>query len=192
MHETSDCFYFIITFSYTKYFCTLIYRRRSLYSFLLYLAHWKNLTHWGRVTQKSVGILIIIVSDNGLLPSRRQAIIWTNAGLFSVGPLRTYFSEILTKIQQFSLKKMHLKMSSAKRRLCCIGLNVLIDAHTHVLLLIDKASHHLHSGRERVFQTADTLHHHIYNFLSHFAGSTWNDKPTMRCVNKWSYPHVVM
>ena len=27
-------FYPIITFSYTKYFCTLIYRRRSLYSFL--------------------------------------------------------------------------------------------------------------------------------------------------------------
>ena len=30
---------------------------------------------------KCVGILTIIGSDNGLSPGRRQAIIWTNAGL---------------------------------------------------------------------------------------------------------------
>ena len=39
--------------------------------------------------------------------------------------LRTYFSENLIKIQQFSLKKMHMKMSSAKWRPSCLGLNVL-------------------------------------------------------------------
>ena len=55
-------------------------------------------------------------SDNGLSPVRHQAIIWTNAGLLSNRPLRIYFSENLIKIQQFSLKKMHLKMSSAKWR----------------------------------------------------------------------------
>ena len=86
-----------------------------------------RLTHWGRVTRICVGKITIIASVNGLSPERRQAIIWTNAGLLSIGTLRTYFSEILIKIQQFSLKKMHLKMSSAKRRLCCLGLNVLID-----------------------------------------------------------------
>ena len=66
---------------------------------------------------------------------RRQAIIWTNAGLLSIGPLRTNFSEILIKIQQYSLKKMHLKMSSAKQRLCCLGPNVLNQTptiHIHV------------------------------------------------------------
>ena len=42
-----------------------------------------------------------------------------------VGPLLTNFSETLIKLQQFTLKKMHLKMSSAKRRLCCFGPNVL-------------------------------------------------------------------
>ena len=84
------------------------------------------LTHWGRVTHICVGKLIIIGSDNDLSPDRRQAIIWPNAGLLSIGPLWTYFSENLIKIQQFSLKKMHVKMSSAKWRSSCLGLNVLI------------------------------------------------------------------
>ena len=83
------------------------------------------LTHWGRVTHICVGKLIIIGSDNGLSPDRRQAIIWTNVGLMSIGPLRTYYSENLIKIQQFSLKKLHVKMSSAKWRPSCLGLNVL-------------------------------------------------------------------
>ena len=83
-----------------------------------------HLTHWGRVTHICVGKLIIIGSDNGLSPYRRQAIIWINAGLLPIGPLRTYFSENLIKMQQFSLKKMHVKMS-AKWCLSCLGLNVL-------------------------------------------------------------------
>ena len=68
------------------------------------------LTHRGLVTHICVGKLIIIGSDNGLSPDRRQAIIWTNAGLLSIGPLGIYFSENLIKIQQFSLKKMQVKM----------------------------------------------------------------------------------
>ena len=55
-------------------------------------------------------------SDNGLAPIRRQAIIWTNAGLLSIGPSGTNISEILIKIQNFSFKKMHLKILSAKMR----------------------------------------------------------------------------
>ena len=41
-------------------------------------------THWGRVTHICIGKLPIIVSDNGLLPDRRQAIIWTNAGILLI------------------------------------------------------------------------------------------------------------
>ena len=52
------------------------------------------LTHWGRVTHICVGKLTIIGSDNGLSPERRQAIIWTNAGILLIGPLGTNFSEI--------------------------------------------------------------------------------------------------
>ena len=64
---------------------------------------------------------VSIGSDNGLLPIRRQAIIWTNAGLLSIGPLGTNFSEILIKIQNFSFTKIHLKISSAKWRPFCPG-----------------------------------------------------------------------
>ena len=83
------------------------------------------LTHWGRVTHICVGKLTISGSDNGLSPGRRQAIIWTNAGIFLIGALGTNVSEILIKIYTFSLNKIHLKMSSGKRQPSCIGLNVL-------------------------------------------------------------------
>ena len=69
--------------------------------------------------------LTIIGSDNGLSPERRQANIWINDGILLIGTLGTNFSEILSKIHTFSLKKMHLKTSSAKRRPYCLGLNVL-------------------------------------------------------------------
>ena len=84
-----------------------------------------TLTHWGRVTHICVNKLTIIGSDNGLSPNRRQAIIWTNAGLLLIGPLGTNFSEILIELHSFSFKKMHVKMLSAKRRPFCLGLNVL-------------------------------------------------------------------
>ena len=95
------------------------------------LVHWliyassgfNKLTHWGRVTHICFGKLTIIGSDNGLSPGRRQAIIWTIAGILLIGPLGTNFSEILIGIQIFSFKKMHLKMSSAKWRPFCLGLS---------------------------------------------------------------------
>ena len=84
-----------------------------------------TLTHWGRVTHICVIELTIIGSDNGLSPDRRQAIIWTNAGLLLFGPLGTNFSEILIEILTFSFKKMRLKVSSVKRWPFCLGINVL-------------------------------------------------------------------
>ena len=84
-----------------------------------------GLTHWGRVTHICVSKLASIVSDNGLSPGRRQAIIWTNAGILLIGPLGTNFSEILIEIHTFSIKKMRMKVSSVKRRPFCLGLNVL-------------------------------------------------------------------
>ena len=93
---------------------------------VLWLRNLHSWTHWGPVTHICVGTLTIIVSENGLSPGRRQAIIWTNAGILLTGPQGTNFSEILTGIQAFSFKKMHLKMSSAKWRPFCFGLNVLI------------------------------------------------------------------
>ena len=85
-----------------------------------------TLTHWGRVTHIYVSKLITIGSDNGLSPEWRQAIIWTNAGILLIGPMGTNFSEILIEIQTFSLKKIRLKMLSAKCWPFCLSLNVLI------------------------------------------------------------------
>ena len=74
---------------------------------------------------KCVGNLTIIGLDNGLLPGRCQAIIWTNARILLSGPLGTSFNEILIKICTFSFKKVHLKVLSAKWQPFCFGLNVL-------------------------------------------------------------------
>ena len=86
------------------------------------------LTHWFRVTHTCICVsdLSIPGSDNGLSPGRRQAIIWTNARILSVGSLGTNFNEIWIKINIFSLTKMHLQISSAKWRPFCPGRDELI------------------------------------------------------------------
>ena len=48
-----------------------------------------------------VSKLTTIGSDNGLEPGRRQAIIWTNAGILLIAPLGTNLSEILIEIETF-------------------------------------------------------------------------------------------
>ena len=90
------------------------------------LTYATSLTHWGRAMQICVCKLTIIGSENGLSPGRRQAIIWINVGILLIGPLGTNISEILSRIQTFSFKEMHLKLSSAKGRPFCLGLDVLI------------------------------------------------------------------
>ena len=68
------------------------------------------LNHWGRVTHICVGNLTVIGSDNGLSSGRRQAIIWTSAGILFIRPLGTNLSEILLEMHTFSFTKMHSKM----------------------------------------------------------------------------------
>ena len=115
----------------------------SLYFLIKAWAYWSNVWNWEvkinlklpfsieDSSEKSVAILLthhwltIIGADNGLSPGRRQAIIWTNAGILLIEPLGTNFSEILIRIKIFSFNKMRLKMSSAKWRPLCLGLNVL-------------------------------------------------------------------
>ena len=66
---------------------------------LILIPAWiSNYIHWGRVTHICVNKLTIIGSNNGLSPGRRQALIWTNAGILLIGPLGTNFSEILIEI----------------------------------------------------------------------------------------------
>ena len=129
---------------------------------------WIHLTHWGRVTHICVSDLTSIGSDNGLSPGRRQAIIRNNAGILLIRPLGTNFSELLVEILIFSFKKMRLKVSSAKRRPFCLGLNefksvmlfrraqgneyksmALIEAQTCVVH-INKGIHRINSLRPRL------------------------------------------
>ena len=69
--------------------------------------------------------LTIIGSDNGFVPGRREAIIWTNAGIMLIGPLGINFSEILIEIHVFSSMKMPLKLSSVKFWPYRLSLNVV-------------------------------------------------------------------
>ena len=83
----------------------------------------------------------IIASVNGLLPGRRQAIVWTNAGIVLIWALGTNFSEPLSEIHTASFKKMHFKMSSGKWRQLCLGLNVLTPVEQHLIISSHVYSH---------------------------------------------------
>ena len=123
----------LVYLNYSKLFSSawdLIFPTASLYLDWYYkkiisIPYTIMLTHWGRVTHICVSRLTITGSDNGLSPGRRQAIIWTNAGILLIGPLGTNFSENLIAILTFSFTKMRLKVSSANWWPFCLGLNVL-------------------------------------------------------------------
>ena len=70
-----------------------------------------------------VGNLTIIGSDNGLWDARRQAIIWTNDRLLSIGTLGTNINEILIEILAFSFQKIHViwKMVALLSRHQCVN-----------------------------------------------------------------------
>ena len=110
---------------YKYLYATLAYHINTCEGTNLMYPSWTTLAHWGRVTHICVSDLIIIGLDNGLLPGRCQAIIWTNAVILLIGHLGTNFSAILIEIITLSFKKMHLKVSSVKWRQFCLCLNVL-------------------------------------------------------------------
>ena len=73
--------------------------------------------------------LAIFGSDNGLPPGQHQAIIWTNARILFIGPLRTNSGEILIEIDTFSFNKIYLKMPSRKWWPFRIDRNVLMKQY---------------------------------------------------------------
>ena len=144
--------------------------------------YWKCLTHWGRVTHICVSKLTIIGSDNGLSPDRRQANVWTNAGLLLIGPLGTNFSEILIEILTFSFKKMRLKVSSAKRQPFCLGLNVLtlvdicvVKSNVTVMLyaLLGRYDEHEHSANIAVTFRAGCMQRSWHTSRGHPDSQQW-------------------
>ena len=58
----------------------------------------------------------------------------TAYGVDVIGPTAKKFDEVLINIKAFWLKKMHLKMPSAKWRPFCLGLNVWTHFSDHICL----------------------------------------------------------
>ena len=76
-------------------------------------------TYWGRATHICVSKQIIIGSDNGVSPGRRQAIIRTNAGISLIWTMGTNFSEILSEFIHFHSRKYIWK--------CCLEIGVILS-----------------------------------------------------------------
>ena len=94
------------------------------------------LIYWGWVLHICINNLTIIGPDDGLLPDRHQAIIWTNAVILLIQTLGTNLSEILSEIHTFSLNKMCLNMSPGKWWQFYLGLNVLSEKYITLLLIL--------------------------------------------------------
>ena len=84
------------------------------------------MTHWSRVRHMYVGKLTIIGSDNGLLPMRRHAIIWTNAGLLPIGTLGEQTSAKLTHfIQENVYENVVCERASILTGFQCFEYNIM-------------------------------------------------------------------
>ena len=125
------------------------YYKLNCLEFLI-LLHIDGLTHWGRVTYICISKLIIIGSYKSLSPGRRQAIIWTNAGILLIRTSGTNFNEVLSKIETFSFKKIHLKMP-AKWQTFCLSFNVLT-----------------HWGRDKVGAISQTTFSSTFSWMKMF------------------------
>ena len=97
------------------------HKRYSFYNILL--------THWGRVTHIYVIKLTSIVSDYGLSPGWRQAIIWNNAGILFIWTLGTNFSQwnlirnSYIVIQENAFENVVWKMATILSRTQCVNIS---------------------------------------------------------------------
>ena len=76
---------------------------------IMNLIYEEPLTHRSRVINEPVNYAIT-GSDNALSPLRRQAIIWTNTGLWLIGTVEKTFTGHWIEMQQFVYNKMHLEV----------------------------------------------------------------------------------
>ena len=136
----------------------------------------------------------IIGSENGLAPTRRQAIIWFNAGILLIGSSGTNLSENSIEIHQFSFKKMHLKMPSVKWRPFCVSLNVLRNVFSRSMAISRKATWHylnqwvwfeLYFYKMKIFQQRSFGTPSLYCFPP----STMPHSNPMVIYHQWSIRH---
>ena len=144
----------------------------SIHILIMNLKH-TRLTHWGQAKHICISNLTIIGSDNGLLPGRRQAIIWANAGILLNRPLGTNFSDILIAIYILSFKKTKFKQWSEKWQPFCLSLNVL------------KLLPHLPGENELIFLTWITI-----SSIPRIITAAWNTSVhTTARIPPWKFTH---
>ena len=136
------------------------------------------------MTHICVGELTIIVSDNGLSPGWRQSIIWSNAEILLIGSYQTNFSEILIAFLTFLFTKMSFKVSSAKWRAFCLGLNVLNGS------LLSYIMTEAFSFIERQIENLNTIYSNTEQFSSNITSThlTWLFDET-NAATKYCYAH---
>ena len=112
--------------------------------FVLEMKH-SRLTHWGRVTHICVSKLRIIGSDNGLSPGRRQAIIWTNAGILLIWPFRNKLQWNVNRNSYIFSDENAFEdvneMADILSRPQCVKENVMLLLHFHEF----RGSFHTHA-----------------------------------------------
>ena len=85
------------------------------------LSFHSRLTHWGRVMHIWVSKHTNNGSDNGSSPGRRQAIIWTNAGILLMGP----FGILNIFIKKDAFQNVVWKMAAISSGPQCVDFNDL-------------------------------------------------------------------
>ena len=77
----------------------------------------------GRMTHICVSKLTSIGSHNGMSPDRRQVVIWTNAGIFSIRTLETNSGEIVSEIKsrENAFENVSWKMAALLSRPQCVN-----------------------------------------------------------------------
>ena len=133
--------------------------------------------------------LTTIGLDNGLSLGWCQAIISTNGGILLIRPIGINFNEILIRIQTFSFKKMHMKMSSGKWWPFCGSHNVLIFSYRY--LIVETFSWNKHGQGnmqhlDKVLQWSKTPWFHLQKWPAHQSHLTLNHDilnmfPLIRC-----------
>ena len=118
-----------------------------------YLPGANELTHWGRVTHICVNKLTIIDSDNGLSPSRRQAIIWTYDDSWPISSYKEQYSVNFNPksnifIQENAFESVVWKMAAILSRPQCVNLRQLSSS------LQRTTSGRLSSQASTIFRTA--------------------------------------
>ena len=92
------------------------------------------------MTHICISKIVIIGSDNGLSPGRRQAIIWSNAGILLIRALGINFSGIRNQyifIQENASENVVCKMASISSRSHWVNLYQLESYATELVIIRD-------------------------------------------------------